>query len=89
MNLTHFHPKSMKNLGKKQHLSKHQICRQNIRHQKFLLKHQKWQHWCLQKANVCTSSVGVSGVQDPDFGVPDIWIFLFGLDIVSLSTGSG
>jgi len=42
MNLTQFHPKSIKHLGKKQQLSQHQICCQNIRHQKFLSKHQIW-----------------------------------------------
>jgi len=41
MNLTHFHPKSVENLGKKQQRS-HQICCQNIRHQKLLSKHQIW-----------------------------------------------
>jgi len=35
--------KSIKNVGNKQQLSKHQISCQNIRHQKFLPKHQKWQ----------------------------------------------
>jgi len=40
MNLTAFHPKMR---GKqKQHPSQHQICAQNIRHQKFLSKHQIW-----------------------------------------------
>jgi len=42
MNLTHFHPKSVENLGKKQLLSKHQICCHNIRHQKVISKHQIW-----------------------------------------------
>jgi len=40
MNLTYFYPKSIENLGKKQQLSQHQICCENIRHQKFLSKHQ-------------------------------------------------
>ena len=33
----------------KQQPSQHQICHQNIRHQKFLWKHQKWQHWPQQE----------------------------------------
>jgi len=54
MNLTHFHPKSIENLKKKKQLSQHQICCQNIGHQKFLSKHQmwkhqKWQHWLWQR----------------------------------------
>jgi len=38
-----------RNSGKKQLLSKHQISCQNIRHQKYLSKHQKWQHWLVRK----------------------------------------
>jgi len=41
MNPTAFHPKMRGKKGKqKQHHSQHQICAQNIRHQKFLSKHQ-------------------------------------------------
>jgi len=36
MNLTHFHPRSIKNFGKKQQLSQHQIYSQSIRHQKYI-----------------------------------------------------
>jgi len=42
MNLTIFILKGFKIGEKKQQLSQHQICCQNIRHQKFLSKHQKW-----------------------------------------------
>jgi len=41
MNLTIFILKGYKIGGKKQQLGQHQICWQNIRHQKFLSKHQK------------------------------------------------
>jgi len=36
MNLAYFRPEMTGNVEKKQHLSQHQICRQNIRHQKFI-----------------------------------------------------
>jgi len=42
LNLAIFIVKGYKIGGKKQQLSQHQICCQNIRHQKFLSKHQKW-----------------------------------------------
>jgi len=42
LNLTIFILKGHKIGGKKQQLSQHQICCQNIRYQKFLSKHQKW-----------------------------------------------
>ena len=61
MNLSHFHPKSTENLGKKQQLSKHQIC-ENIIHQKFLSKHQKWQH-CYQKQLHCVNNLLSNGPQ--------------------------
>jgi len=36
MNLTYFRPKMRGNVKQKQQPSQHQICRQNIRHQKFI-----------------------------------------------------
>jgi len=43
MNLTDFRPKMRGNVEKKQP-SQHQICRQNIRHQKFIWEHHIWSH---------------------------------------------
>jgi len=44
MNLTYFHPKKYRKYVKKttEQLSQHQICCQNIRHQKFPSKRQIW-----------------------------------------------
>jgi len=42
INLTNYIQKGYKIGGKKQQLSQHQICYQNVRHQKFLSKHEKW-----------------------------------------------
>jgi len=44
MNLTIFILKGYK-IGEKHQLSQHKICCQNIIHQKFLSKHQKWYPW--------------------------------------------
>jgi len=42
MNLTYFYPKMRGNVVKKTTAQSTSDCRQNIRHQKFLSKHQIW-----------------------------------------------
>ena len=44
MNLTYFRPEMRGNVTKKQEPNQHQICRQNIRHQKFIWEHHIWCH---------------------------------------------
>jgi len=39
MNVINFHPKKYRKCRKKQHPSQHQICCQNVRHQKFVSNH--------------------------------------------------
>jgi len=44
MNLTYLRPEMRTNVERKQQPSQHQICRQNIRHQKFIWEHHIWCH---------------------------------------------
>jgi len=64
MNPTYFHPKSIESLGKKQQLNQHQICCQNIRHQKFISKHQIW---CqnIRSGNTGYDSLNHGNIKDP------------------------
>jgi len=44
MNLTYFRPEMRGNVEKKREPSQHQICPQNMRHQKFIWEHHIWCH---------------------------------------------
>jgi len=44
MNLPYFGPKMRGKVKQKQQPSQHQICRQNIKHQKFSWEHHSWCH---------------------------------------------
>jgi len=44
MNLTYLRPEMRRNVDRKQQPSQHHICRQNIKHQKFIWEHHIWWH---------------------------------------------
>jgi len=64
MNLTYFRPKMRGNVKQKQQPSQHQICRQNIRHQKFIWEHHRW---CYVKISEVATLVSM---------IPNFWCSL-------------
>ena len=58
MNLTYFCPKIKRECGKqKQQARQHQICRHNIRHQKFIWEHHMWCHVTISEVATLVSMI--------------------------------